>query len=166
MYFKKYFLFYKSIMTNIIYPEKFLPLPFSRLLFFFFIIHKSLNYFFIFTSYCNIFIQYFIFFFFIFIPYLAFCIFKITIILINFVLRLVENFTFYQMFRKIQNHNKCNILIQLQNNKGRKYLHVFLKLKQTSKKNFTRQQCKKNYSLIFFFFFKNAIGQKVTKKKS
>lgn len=52
-------------MTNIIYSEKFLPLPFSRLLFFFFIIHKSLNYFFIFTSYCNIFIQYFIFFFYI-----------------------------------------------------------------------------------------------------
>lgn len=52
MYFKKYFLFCKSITTNIIYPEKISSITIPPL-FFSFIIHKSLNYFFVFTSYCN-----------------------------------------------------------------------------------------------------------------
>lgn len=50
-YFKKYFLFCKSITTNIIYPGKISSIIPS--LFFSFIMHKSSNYFFVFTSYCD-----------------------------------------------------------------------------------------------------------------
>lgn len=80
-YFKKYFLFCKSITTNIIYPGKISSIIPS--LFFSFIMHKSSNYFFVFTSYCDN--STFLTFLFFFIPSI-FPIFKITIILINFLL--------------------------------------------------------------------------------